>query len=337
MAGRDAMLVADEQVPIIEGAVSKALVGRELTSFRALADEIDMMQVGGKRLHTAVRYGVTQAILHAVSLARHRTMAEIICDEYGTTPVDKPLPIFAGANRDQWAQLDRIIIKRADVLPHTAFLSVQYHLGPQGEKLTAYVERMRARLEEVGDRDYRPKIHIDLYGTLGEAFNNDLRKMASYIGSLAKIIAPYEFLLESPIVAKSREDQITLYKGLREELDRQGVPVRIFIDEWANTLEDIKAFAAAGAIQNVQIKTPDLGGVNRTIEALIYCRQNGIEACLGGTSNETDQSARITAQIGVACGAFMVSTKPGQGADEGWQIIYNEMVRTIGLMRRMTH
>ena len=68
---------------------------------------------------------------------------------------------------------------------------------------------------------------------------------------------------------------------------------------WCNTLEDIKSFAErAGHI--VQIKTPDLGGINNTIEAVLYCREKGMGAYLGGTCNETDISARICTHIAAA-------------------------------------
>ena len=62
-------------------------------------------------------------------------------------------------------------------------------------------------------------------------------------------------------------------------------------------MDDIKAFADAGAADYAQIKTPDLGGINNTIEAVLYARAKGMGCCVGGSGNETDQSARITAQI----------------------------------------
>src|SRR5690606_35586154 len=124
--------------------------------------------------------------------------------------------------------------------------------------------------------DYAPRIHIDLYGTLGELFDNDADAIAAYIGILADIIAPYDLLVESPVIAASRAEQSAMYRAIRAALDHRGITAGLVVDEWANTLDDIKAFWADGAIQNVQIKTPDLGGVNNTIEALIYCQQNGI-------------------------------------------------------------
>jgi methylaspartate ammonia-lyase len=56
--------------------------------------------------------------------------------------------------------------------------------------------------------------------------------------------------------------------------------------------------------------------------------------CLGGTANETDLSARITAQIALATGPDYLMSKPGIGADEGMMILTNEMLRTLALAKR---
>ena len=131
---------------------------------------------------------------------------------------------------------------------------------------------------------------------------------------------------------KSREEQIDAFRALRSALAGQGSQVKIIVDEWCNTLDDIKAFADAAAADYAQIKTPDLGGVNNAIEAVLYARQKGMGCCLGGSGNETDQSARITAQIGLACRPDFLLSKPGFGGDEALMIQTNEMVRTLALI-----
>jgi methylaspartate ammonia-lyase len=68
----------------IENVVVPRLVGRSIDSFREVAEEIDTMMVDGLLLDAAVRYGVTQALLHAVALAGGVTMAEIVQREYRT-------------------------------------------------------------------------------------------------------------------------------------------------------------------------------------------------------------------------------------------------------------
>ena len=43
---------------------------------------LESIQVDGKRLHTAIRYGVSQAILDAVAKSSKRLMCEVVADEY---------------------------------------------------------------------------------------------------------------------------------------------------------------------------------------------------------------------------------------------------------------
>ncbi len=67
----------------------------------------------------------------------------------------------------------------------------------------------------------------------------------------------------------------------------------------------------------IQIKTPDLGGINNTIEAVLYCKDKGLGAYQGGTCNETDRSARICTDIALATRPDQILAKPGMGLDEG--------------------
>ena len=66
--------------------------------------------------------------------------------------------------------------------------------------------------------------------------------------------------------------------------------------------------------------------------AVLYARDKGMGCCLGGSGNETDQSARITAQIGLATRPSFLLSKPGFGGDEALMIQMNEMLRTLALI-----
>ncbi len=116
-------------------------------------------------------------------------------------------------------------------------------------------------------------------------------------------------------------------------MKRKGIDVGLIADEWCNTLPDIKLFTAARASDFVQIKTPDLGSIHNTIEAVLYCKSHGMGACLGGTANETDQSTRISTHIGLACQPDFMLSKPGLGADEALMIQTNEMARTLAILQ----
>jgi methylaspartate ammonia-lyase len=129
----------------------------------------------------------------------------------------------------------------------------------------------------------------------------------------------------------TREEQIEALSALTAELDARGCDVELVADEWCNTLEDIKLFADKKAGHMVQIKTPDLGGVNNTIEAVLYCKEKGIGAYQGGTCNETDRSAQVCVHCAMATQPVQILAKPGMGVDEGYMIVNNEMQRILAL------
>jgi methylaspartate ammonia-lyase len=333
VAGRDPAFDARDHIDYVGGEIADALRGRDVAKFRPQAEEMDKYSRGGKRLHTAIRYGVSQALLHATALSRKETMAEVIAREYGSTIATAPIPILASCHKDDHGQLDRVILKRVELLPHASFQIVSEHVGLQGEKLAAFVRRVAGRVREIGAADYRPRIHVDLYGTLGELFSMQIEPLADYLGRLREESGSYHLLVESPMIAQTQPEQIEKFRGLRELLKQKGIDVGLIADEWCNTLADIKLFAEAQAADFVQIKTPDLGSIHNTIEAVLYCKTHGMGACLGGTANETDQSTRISTHMGLACQPDFMLSKPGLGADEALMIQTNEMARTLAILK----
>ena len=332
--GRDPLFLAKDFIPLIDKYIKPQLVGKEADNFRQLAADMEAITIDGKRLHTAIRYGVSQALLDSVAKATGRLMCEVVADEYGCTVSDKPVPIFTQSGDDRYDNSDKMIIKGAQVLPHALINNVHDKLGEHGEKLAEYVTWLRNRiLEHRHDPAYAPVLHIDCYGTIGQVFgNNNYKDMADYIEELGKLAKPFHLRIEGPMDCDcDRETQIEALAGLTAELDKRGCDVELVADEWCNTLEDIKLFADAKAGHMVQIKTPDLGGVNNTIEAVLYCKQKGIGAYQGGTCNETDRSAQVCVNCAMATQPDQILAKPGMGVDEGYMIVYNEMQRILAL------
>ena len=65
--GRDPLFLAEDFIPVIEKYIKPTLVGKEAANFRQMAADMEAIEVEGKRLHTAIRYGVSQALLDAVA------------------------------------------------------------------------------------------------------------------------------------------------------------------------------------------------------------------------------------------------------------------------------
>ncbi|KAF0483851.1 methylaspartate ammonia-lyase [Gigaspora margarita] len=292
IAGRDKIFNAENYIDYVIKEISPKLVGRQLNNFRDLAYEFDNLYNENKKIHTAIRYGVTQALLHAVSLSLNCTMAEVISSEYKINIADKLIPMLASCRRDDSMQLDRMILKKVDLLPHASSTGINKHIELKDEKLINYAKIIVNRIKEIGNKEYKPKIHLDVHGSLGDLFQMDFDLMSDYLGFKVSLIA----------------------------------------DEWCNTFDDIKLFTDEKVAYYIQVKAPDLGGINNTIEALLYCKKNGMKVYLGGTGNETDQSSRITSHIALACNPDFLLSKPGFGGDEGIMILYNEMSRTLTIL-----
>ncbi|MBR8731906.1 Methylaspartate ammonia-lyase [Porphyromonas levii] len=332
--GRDPLFLAKNFIPVILKEIAPMYEGKDITTFREMADKVDkfVRPETGKQFHTAIRYGVTQACLDAVAKSQHKLMAQVIAAEYNTTISDTMVPIFTQSGDDRYTNADKMIMKEAEVLPHALFNHVEQKTGLKGEKLLAYVEWLRNRILEKRTRDsYNPIFHIDVYGTLGVVFDNDFEKIADYIGTLAEAAKPFHLRIEGPVDVEEKWAQVKALHEIRRHMDDKGIDAEIVADEWCNTLEDIIDFSKDKAGHMAQIKTPDLGGINNTIEAVLYCKQHDMGAYLGGTCNETNRSAEICAHIAMATQPKQMLAKPGMGVDEGYMLVFNEMSRILAL------
>lgn len=331
--GRDPLFLASDFIPVIKNEIAPKLIGRDVNEFRPLAEEIDTMELNGNRLHTAIRYGLSQAILDATAKTNKITMAEVIKKEYATDVKIKRLPLFTQSGDDRKNNADKMIIKGADIMPHALINHVETKLGKDGSILRDYVKWLSDRVLKLREsEDYMPIFHIDVYGTMGVAFDQDITKQANLLAELEEAAKPFHLRIEGPMDLEEREATVEALSALTAELDRRGINVELVADEWCNTLEDIKLFADRKAGHVVQIKTPDLGGVNNIAEAVLYCNEKGIGSYVGGTCNETNRSAEVTTNIAMACGALQVLAKPGMGVDEGIMIVGNEMNRVEALV-----
>lgn len=130
--GRDPLFLAEDFIPVIEKEIAPLLEGKELTNFKELAEEFDTLKINGERLHTAVRYGVSQVLLDAVAKTKGLTMAEVIHEEFNVeTPIER-VSIFTQSGDDRYNNADKMIIKSADVMPHGLFNNVKEKLGENG-------------------------------------------------------------------------------------------------------------------------------------------------------------------------------------------------------------
>src|SRR4051812_38604494 len=211
VGGRDAVFRAQAAADVIQRVVAPALRGREPADFRVLADELDRLTVDDAPLHTAVRYGVSQALLDAVARFRACTMAEVIRDDYRTGLPIRAVPLFTQSGDDRHTNVDKMVLKGAEVLPHGLINQVETKLGPNGALFAEYVGWVRDRVLALRtDPSYAPVLHFDVYGTVGLAFDGDVARVADYLARLGEVAAPFRLRLEHVIDAGGRDGQIAV-------------------------------------------------------------------------------------------------------------------------------
>ena len=334
-AGRDPLFLADDFIPIIEEVIGPVLIGRDISTFREMAAEVDALKYNGRLLHTAIRYGATQAVLDAVAKSKNKLMAQIIAEEYNTTISDTIIPVFCQSGDEPFLNADKMILKKVEVLPHALFNNVD-KLGFHGHKLLEYVKWLRNRVFDLRWSDnYNPIIHLDVYGTIGMVFDISYDKIAEFLMHVESAARPLKVRIEGPVDMGEREAQVIAMMRLRQVLEMRGIDVELVADEWCNTLEDVIEFTEKKAGHMVQIKTPDLGGINNSIEAVLYCQKHNMASYLGGTCNETERSAQVCAHIAMAVSPVQMLAKPGMGMDEGYMIVNNEMKRILALKDKL--
>ena len=287
-----------------------------------------------RNLHTAIRYGISQALLKAVALSRATTMTEVICDEWDLPLPETAIPIHAQCGADRFDGADKMIVKGVASLPHALVDNIPEHIGEDAVVLIRYARWLKARIVELGAHDYQPTIHLDVHGALGKIYDNQLGKVLGSLYALEQAVQPYPLRIECPVLMDSRSEQIETMKTLREYIRLRKMNVQIVADEWANNLDDIRAFVDAQAADLIQVKMPDLGGLHNTVEAVLACQEGGVNAFLGGSCAETDISARISAHVALATRPAIVMAKPGMGVDEGIAIVNNEIQRTLAQLNQ---
>jgi methylaspartate ammonia-lyase len=275
---------------------------------------------------------VSQALLQAVALARGITMAEVIAEEWDLPLPGAPIPIHAQSGHERHYNAEKMILRRIASLPHALVDDVAGQVGRDGSELTRYIRWLARRIGELGGADYRPTIHLDIYGALGQIMDHEPGRMLGQLYAWQVAAQPYPLRIECPVLLDSRTAQIETMQNLCEYVRLRSMTVQLVADEWANTLDDIRAFVEAGAAHMVQIKMPDLGSIHNAVEAVLGCRAGGIGAFLGGSYAETDLSARVSAHVALATQPDLIMAKPGMGVDEAISLVQNEMARTLAVI-----
>lgn len=328
--GRDPVFQVEPIEAFTRSVVIPRLLTADVSSFLRCCERI-LSHHEDKRLPLAIEYGVSQALLRAAAHHARTTLAEVVCSEFSLPLPERSVPIYAQSGDAREINVDKMILKSVDVLPH-GLINSREQFGASGETFRSFVKWVARRIREIGEPGYHPVLHFDVYGWIGLEIGLEAEKIADFIAKLADEVPGHRLHIECPADFGSKEAQLDEYARIVALLRARGSAARIVVDERCNTLEDIRLFATAKAAHLIQIKMPDVGSIADTARAVLVCKGNGVGAYVGGSCTETDLSARAAVNVAVATQADMMLAKPGMGVDEGISIVRNEQSRLLSTL-----
>ena len=202
-----------------------------------------------------------------------------------------------------------MLLRRVDVHPARPDQRAGV-FGPDGDGVVEYAAWVRERVLRHGPEGYEPILHLDVYGLGGRELGAGARAAGALLPPRWPRPPRRSGCSSSrALYGASTGETIERLAGLRSALREEGVALALVADEYCNTLDDVRAFAASGACDLIQLKTPDMGAPTVVVEAALACRAAGLGVFVGGSCTETDGSARVAAHLGARAGR-----RPGAGA-----------------------
>jgi methylaspartate ammonia-lyase len=326
VGGRDAPVDPAALAPQLTLAATALQAAGDL-DFAAACRLVEELRHDGCQLHTAVRYGLSQALLAATAAEAGTSPLRILAPLTGLT-APSLRPVYAQSGDDRQLNADRMILRGVEVLPHGLFNSLEA-FGDDGGRFLDYLRWLRRRVDTLGAPSYAPHLHLDVYGMLGQVTKLDVERMADFLTLAEQAADGLPLAIEAPCFGVDTESTIDVLARLRAELQPRGLGVALVADEFCNGDEDVARFVAAGAVDLIQIKMPDLGCLTEAIAAAGACRAGGLGVFIGGSCAETEVSAVASVQVALAVEADQVLAKPGMGVDEGVTIVRNAMRRAL--------
>ncbi|MER9958798.1 methylaspartate ammonia-lyase [Mesorhizobium australicum] len=330
--GRDPLFDAAQASELTSHVVARRLLEVDASRYLDACAKV-LAPLEHKRLPLALEYGVSQALLRAAAHLRRSTMAEIVCAELDLPLPTRSVPIYCQSGDAREINVDKMILKGVDVLPH-GLINSRQKFGVNGQTFMEFVKWVARRTREIGRPGFQPVLHFDVYGWIGLEMGLEPQRIAEFICRVADTVPGFTLNLECPADFGSTQAQIENYAQIVSILEERGSRARIVVDERCNTLEDVRLFAEAKAAHLIQIKTPDVGSLADTARAVLLCKENKVGAYVGGSCTETDLSAQASVHVSVATQADMMLAKPGMGVDEGFSIVGNEQNRLFAMLSR---
>lgn len=273
-------------------------------------------------LHPAVRYGLSQALLSAVALARSVTPAEVVVEEYGLPRPDGAVPLLSTVGT-----VDATAIACAH---RVAALAIRWpgddpeeELGRNNGRLQGYLRRLTEYLARTAGDDYRPAIHLNVGGGLGALYDHNAGKLLGAFYGLERVAQPYPLIVADPVMMDDRDEQIAKMAELKKFSAMRDLSLRLAAGAGVDSPAAAAAFLEAEAADLLHLDMVRLGGVQSTVETALAAQERGVGIVL---KSHGDPSA---AHIALALQPDFTSTGPDYEDGRGIAAFHNEMARTL--------
>jgi len=277
-----------------------------------------------RSIHPAIRHGLSQALLSAVSMVRGVTVAEIIAEEFHlpipTTTVALQMPIKGGQSLFMHDQVSALAYAIGKANPEDS-------IGPNGERIQGFIRQFRERLLEA-DQHNHLTIHLDAGGNLGKLFDNDLGKVLGALYGLEQAASPYLIRVQDPLIMDDLDSQIKVFGQLRDYLRMRQMSLQLVASARINTANDVRAFAQAQSAHMLRLVTPQLGTIQEMIVAIQTCQAHDIGILMEGTLSAN------TGQVALVTQPDLLTFSTDQLGEAGVAFFHNEMACTLAWLAK---
>ncbi len=275
-------------------------------------------------IHPALRHGLNQALLSAVSMVQDVAVVEVIAKEFELPLPSMAVPLQMPIKRGQSLRIPDQVIALAYTVSGIDPLD---SLGPNSERIQRFIRRLRDRIIDA-DQHCRISIHLDAKGGLGKLYGHDLGKVLGALNGLEQAAAPCLIRVQDPLIMDDLDAQIEALGQLRDYLRMRRMSLQLVAGAKINSLAAVRAFVQTKSAHMLRLVMPQIGAVQELVLAVQACQLGGVGVLMEGIPSAT------TGQVALATQPDVLTYPADRPGDASVAVLYNEMARTLSWLAR---
>ncbi|MCB0037683.1 MAG: hypothetical protein KDE51_26810, partial [Anaerolineales bacterium] len=145
--------------------------------------------------------------------------------------------------------------------------------------LQQYARQLKEWLAQVTTTT-RPQIYLDVRGSLGQLYNNNIGKILGAIFGLEYATKPYPLALVDPIFDEDPLGQRKRLSNLKQYLGFRKLKTEIWVRQTVKGLDEIEPLAQSGGVDGLQIDVLQWETLAKVIEGMQIGRAAGLPLTL---------------------------------------------------------